>query len=67
LQSKPRSDLIESKQVERVGKYQSTIKQWAMMNNFKAEDAKENRSRNLRKKIKPTVNTKPAGKNSKLL
>jgi hypothetical protein len=38
-----------------------------MMNNFKAEDAKENRSRNLRKKIKPTVNTKPAGKNSKLL
>jgi hypothetical protein len=38
-----------------------------MMNNFKAEDAKENRSRNLRKKIKPTVNPKPASKNSKLI
>lgn len=33
------------------------------MNNFKGEDVKENRSRNLRKKIKPTINTKSESKN----
>lgn len=38
-----------------------------MMNNFKAEEAKENRSRNQRKKTRPTVNTKPIAKNMNLL